>query len=45
MAVYTMRLCGTVSYIGPVGDDPYGALMQKATAEKCVDVFHLYMLS
>ena len=26
MAVYTLRLGGTSSYIGPVGDDSYGAL-------------------
>lgn len=44
MAVYTLRLGGTASYIGPVGEDPYGALMQKAIAEKGVDVSHLHML-
>lgn len=44
MAVYTLRLGGTASYIGPIGEDPYGALMQKAIAEKGVDVSHLHVL-
>ena len=44
MAVYTLRLGGTASYTGPVGDDPYGALLQRAIAEKGVDVSHLHVL-
>lgn len=44
MAVYTLRLGGAASYIGPVGDDPYGAVMQKAIAGKGVDVSHLHVL-
>ena len=44
MAVYTLRLGGAASYTGPVGDDPYGALMQKAMAAKGVDVSHLHVV-
>ena len=41
MAVYTVRLGGEASYIGPVGNDDFGALMRRAVAEKGVDVSHL----
>ncbi len=41
MAVYTVRLGGEASYIGPVGNDDFGALMHRAVAEKGVDVSHL----
>jgi fructoselysine 6-kinase len=34
MAVYTVRLGGEASYIGPVGNDDFGALMRRAVAEK-----------
>ncbi len=44
MAVYTLRLGGTASYTGPVGDDTYGALLQEAIAAKGVDVSHLHVL-
>lgn len=44
MAVYTLRLGGTASYIGPVGDDPHGALMRKAVAGQGVDVSHMHVL-
>ncbi len=39
--VYTVRLGGEASYIGPVGNDDFGALMRRAVAEKGVDVSHL----
>ena len=42
MAVYTVRLGGQASYIGPVGDDPGGEMMRQAIAGKGVDVSHLY---
>ena len=45
MAVYTVRLGGSASYVGPVGDDAYGALMRGAVAGKGVDVSHLYTRS
>ncbi|MEE1327302.1 MAG: PfkB family carbohydrate kinase, partial [Oscillospiraceae bacterium] len=41
MAVYTLRLGGNASYIGPVGDDAYGKIMLDAIAAKGVDVSHL----
>ncbi|MBR6040008.1 MAG: fructoselysine 6-kinase, partial [Clostridia bacterium] len=41
MAIYTVRLGGEASYIGPVGNDVFGALMRRAVAEKGVDVSHL----
>ena len=41
IAVYTVRLGGEASYIGPVGNDDFGALMRRAVAEKGVDVSHL----
>ena len=41
MAVYTVRLGGEASYIGPVGSDVYGELMKRAIAGKGVDVSHL----
>ena len=37
MAIYTVRLGGEASYIGPVGNDDFGALMRRAVAEKGVD--------
>lgn len=42
MAVYTVRLGGQASYIGPVGDDAYGEIMRKAVGEKGVDTSHLH---
>lgn len=44
MAVYTVRLGGQAAYIGPVGDDSYGALMRQAISAKGVDTSHLYTL-
>lgn len=44
MAVYTLRLGGAASYIGPVGDDPYGQLMAGAMSSKGVDISHLHVL-
>lgn len=43
MAVYTLRLGGSASYIGPVGDDIYGKIMHDAIAAKGVDVSHLHV--
>ena len=43
MAVYTVRLGGQASYIGPVGDDKFGSIMAKAIREKGVDVSHLHV--
>ena len=43
MAVYTVRLGGQASYIGPVGDDAYGEIMRKAVADKGVDTSHLHV--
>ena len=45
MAVYTVRLGGQASYIGPVGDDKFGSIMVKAIREKGVDVSHLHVKS
>ncbi len=44
MAVYTLRLGGSASYIGPVGDDAYGRLLRQAVAGKGVDISHLHVL-
>lgn len=43
MAVYTVRLGGQASYIGPVGDDSYGELMRAAITAKGVDASHLHV--
>ena len=45
MAVYTVRLGGQASYIGPIGDDKFGSIMVKAIREKGVDVSHLHVKS
>ena len=42
VAVYTVRLGGSASYTGVVGDDKYGRLMRQAVAAKGVDVSHLH---
>lgn len=44
MAVYTVRLGGEASYIGPVGNDAYGEIMKKAVKEKGVEISHLHTL-
>ena len=41
VAVYTVRLGGTASYTGVVGDDDYGRQMRSAIEGKGVDVSHL----
>ena len=41
MAVYTVRLGGEASYIGPVGDDEFGRIMIEAVRNKGVDVSHM----
>lgn len=41
MAVYTVRLGGKASYIGPVGNDEFGHVMYDAIKSKGVDVSHL----
>ena len=41
MAVYTVRLGGEASYIGPVGDDKFGKIMIEAIRNKGVDVSHM----
>lgn len=38
MAVYTVRMGGQASYIGPVGTDNYGEILVRAAAEKGVNV-------
>ena len=43
MAVYTVRLGGQASYIGPVGDDEFGEIMRTAIAAKGVDVSRLHV--
>lgn len=43
MAVYTCRLGGKASYIGPVGNDENGKVMVDAIKSKGVDVSHLYI--
>lgn len=45
MAVYTLRLGGQASYIGPVGQDVYGEIMRKTIAAKGVDTSHLHVKS
>ncbi len=42
MAVYTVRIGGEASYIGPVGKDSYGQFMIDAIRDKGVNVSHLY---
>lgn len=42
MAVYTLRLGGRASYIGPVGCDEYGEMMRQTIGDKGVDVSHLH---
>ena len=42
MAVYTLRLGGQASYIGPVGSDYYGQVMRDAVSAKGVDVSHMH---
>lgn len=44
MAVYTLRLGGSASYTGPVGNDAYGQLLRESAASKGVDVSHLHVL-
>lgn len=44
MAVYTLRIGGQASYIGPVGDDAYGGIMRKAISDRGVDCTHLHTL-
>ena len=41
MAVYTVRLGGEASYIGPVGNDTFGQIMIEAIRNKGVDVSHM----
>ncbi|WOV56328.1 fructoselysine 6-kinase [Enterococcus faecium] len=41
MAVYTKRLGGEASYIGPVGTDEYGQMMIEQLANKGVDTSHI----
>jgi fructoselysine 6-kinase len=43
MAVYTVRLGGEASYIGPVGNDSYGKIMQESVARMGVDVSHVHV--
>ena len=44
MAVYTIRLGGSGSYIGPVGTDEYGKIQLSAMKEKGVDCSHVSVL-
>lgn len=44
MAVYTVRIGGEASYIGPVGNDANGEIMKHGIKEKGVDVSHLHVL-
>jgi fructoselysine 6-kinase len=44
MAVYTVRLGGKASYIGPAGSDEFGTMMRKSIAEKGVDISHFHVL-
>ena len=44
MAVYTLRLGGSSSYIGPVGTDEYGKIQLDAMKEKGVDCSHISVL-
>ena len=41
MAVYTLRLGGEASYIGPVGRDAYGLFLKDSLKSKGVDVSHM----
>ena len=43
MAVYTVRIGGEASYIGPVGNDSYGQFMKESIESKGVNVSHLYV--
>jgi len=43
MAVYTVRLGGEASYIGPVGNDEFGDVMRKTIKEKGVDTSHIHV--
>lgn len=43
MAVYTIRLGGTASYIGPVGNDEYGRFIMDEMRKKGIDISHLYV--
>lgn len=42
MAVYTIRLGGSASYIGAIGSDDYGQIQKNAMLAKGVDCSHLY---
>ena len=42
MAVYTIRMGGSASYIGPVGSDDYGRIQREAMLNKGVDCSHVY---
>ena len=44
MAVYTIRLGGSGSYIGPVGTDDYGKVQLEAMKAKGVDCSHVSVL-
>ncbi|MGN6713840.1 fructoselysine 6-kinase [Anaerocolumna jejuensis] len=44
VAVYSVRLGGSASYTGVVGEDEYGQLMIKALKEKGVDTSHVRVL-
>lgn len=43
MAVYTVRIGGEATYIGPVGNDNYGQFMKDSIGANGVDVSHLYI--
>jgi len=43
MAVYTIRLGGKASYIGPVGADANGEFLKNAMNQKGVDLSHLHI--
>ena len=43
MAVYTVRLGGEASYIGPIGSDEFGKIMYDAVKAKGVDVSHMHI--
>lgn len=43
MGVYAIRLGGTASYIGPVGNDTYGRFMIEEIKKKGIDTSHLYI--
>lgn len=44
MAVYTIRLGGSASYLGPVGSDDYGRIQLEAMKRKGVDCSHVPVL-